>query len=1009
VESSVERAQIIFVFGAFEADERRFELRRDGLVVPLQRRTLEVIFFFLKNRGRLITKRALIQGPGGGVSVGDSAMYRAVMLARRALEGSRKQSFIVTVRGAGYRFDGEVRELSAFTMRDAEPPVDTPPVREPVARPLAEQLIGRTQERLRLSRHLEAARGGRGLTVVLSGPAGVGKTALVEVFAAEAQACGARVARGRSWEGQGAPALLPWAEVVRALVAPGADYSGKEWPAGFSELLAQLVPELAPPRWSTDLTPPGREQTAHERLWLFGALARFLVMQSRPGPLLLVLEDLHAADEASLLMLQFLRGSMRDAPLLVVVTLREGEGADRASIRELLASGPEAAIHLVLGGLPMSDVKSLLERLQGYAPSAATVETVCRFTEGNPLWIGELARAGWIEARAQRHAVLPEQSLPVPERAQGWMTERMRRLPEAAKHMVRAAAVIGREFSWPFLVEMLGLDLSQSLCVLRDALDSAIIEASPERAGEFRFSHALVRDAVYCNVPADLCYELHARAVTALEASQGQDESRRTASLAHHAAAAIPLLGPRPAIEHGLAAAHYARRLCSYELSAWHGRRVLGFLELASADDVSLRFRAWLALAESESLAGHGAAAMESFEAMMSASLASGQPEAFARAALSCFEHAREIAVASPLFHGRVNQALSLCLGASALRARLLAVHALLSFFYAPARVRMQQAEEAIGLARELNDPGALLSALRHAHLAALAPAALGRAQVRADEIASLAETFRDPIARLEAHFWSAQHALDSGNGPRFRAEGNAHAQLAALIRHPVHLWYAGLLDSVRALLDGELLDSIEKARAASALGKAAAGPVSADSYMGGQLLALAWLHEGRQRSALFAEVLTLGQCVLALAPGFSAWRLATLVARFEIAGGPSVAGEYRSAAAAFDEIPEDAYFLLCAVLLGHLAIEFRDSALLVSLERRLSSFSEQHVGVTSLYLGPVSFHLGRVAESLGNIESARASYQRAAVQAMACQAVPWQRAAQAALARVSPRLRAVQ
>jgi hypothetical protein len=771
-------------------------------------------------------------------------------------------------------------------------------------------------------------------------------------------------------------------------------------------LLAQLVPELAPAHRSSEAISPARERTTHERFWLFGALAHFLVMQSTPGPLLLVLEDLQAADEASVLMLHFLRRSMRQSPLLVIVTLREGEGADRACIRDLLASGPDEVNQLALGGLAADEVQTLLERIQGYAPSASTVETVFRFTEGNPLWIGELARAGWVESMARGQAVLAGQSLPVPERALGWMAERMRSLPDGAIRIVRAAAVMGREFSWPFLVEMLGLALPESLCLLRVALDSGIIEASPERAGAFRFPHALVRDAVCCTVPADLGYELHARIATALAADPAQD-ARRVASLAHHAAAAIPLLGPRPAIEHGLTAAQYARKLCSYELSAWHGHQVLGFLELASPSDDSLRFQAWLAVAECESLAGRSAAAMDSFEAMMSACLAGGHSEAFARAALSCFEYAREVAVASPVFHGRINQALGLCAEPSALRARLLAVHAVLSFFYAPARIRTQQAEDAIAMARELDEPRALLSVLRHTHLAVLAPTAHRRALSRAEEIANLADKFRDPIARLEAHFWCAQHALDFGNGLRFRTEVHAHAQLAALIRHPVHLWYGALLESVRALLDGELSDSIEKARAASELGLAAAGAVSADSYVGGQLLALAWLHEGEPRRQLFAEVLLLGQRVLAVAPGFSAWRLATLVARVETEGASS-AIEYRSAAAAFEDTPEDAYWLLCAALLAHLAIQFRDTALLVTLERRLATFSELHASVTSLYLGPVSFHLARIAESLANIETARAWYQRAAAQAAECRAVPWQHAAQAMLARLSPRLRAV-
>ncbi|HEY8943533.1 MAG TPA: AAA family ATPase [Polyangiaceae bacterium] len=987
-----------FVFGPFEADERRFELRRNGVVVPLQRRTLEVIFFFLKNRGALIGKRELVQGPGGGVSVGDSALYRAVMLARRALENDQGESFITTVRGKGYRFEGAVRELIGESMnvpderrQPAPTAPDTLPSREP--------LLGRARELSLLHRHLERARSSRGVTVVISGPAGIGKTALLEAFSRQARGQGLRVAQGSTWEGGGAPALLPWAELVRALIASGGRFSDEGWPPGFSALLAQLVPELASAP-SGQTTPTVQDQGAHARFRLFEALARFLVAQARPGPLLLTIEDLHAADDASVLMLQFLRRSMAIAPLFVIVTLRTNEARERACLRELLAGGSDDLVQLPLTGLDAPDVGALLERIHGSTPAASTVETVYQLTEGNPLWVSELVRAGWIDGCERAPTTSPWQTLPVPERAVGWIAERLRVLPDRARRVVQAAAVMGREFSWPFLVEMLGLALPGDVSALRSALESGLIEGAPGSAAEFRFSHALVRDAVYASIAADVRYELHARAVATLAASESHDELRRVARLAHHAAAAIPLLGTAPAAEHALAAAYRARQLCSYELAAWHSRQALAFLDMASPGDALLR-RAWLAVAESEALAGRATTAMEAFETLMSACSSAGEHATFAQAVLTCFEYVREVAVTSPLFHARAWEALHLCQEPSPLRARLLAVQALLSLFYMPVAQRIQQVEDALALARSLNDPGTLLSALRNGHFAALTPFAQERARERLDELAELAETFRDPIAQLEGYFWSAQHALDTGDGARFQTEVLAHARLAASIRHPVHLWYAALLDSVQSLLAGRLEDSIAKAKAAVALGASATGPTSADSYSGGQLLAVAWLREGAPRRALFAEVLQLGQRVLSLAPDFSAWRLAALVARFETEGASAVATEYAAIAATFDQITEDAYWLLCAALMTHLAAHFRDERLLVTLRQRLEPVQSLHVGVTSLYLGPVSFHLGRVCEALRDLEAARGCYERAAREALRCGAVSWERAATRALSHI--------
>lgn len=988
-----------YVFGAFEADERRFELRRHGVVVPLQRRTLEVLFFFLKNRGVLLGKRELIRGPGGGTAVGDSALYRAVMLARRALENEDGTSFIATVRGKGYRFEGCVQELSAPSERPPAPAVavSTAEATEPAKELQREPLLGRGEELGRLRGALETARNGRGVTVVISGPPGVGKSALVDAFLDEARTQNVQIAQARAWEGGGAPALLPWAEVARALARPTGDFSVEEWPPGFSDLLARLVPELDVSS-AEQLEARAANQGAHVRFRLFEALARFLVNNAQANPLLLALEDLHSADDASLLMLQFLRRSMHSAPLLVIATVRDGEPVERACLRELLGACGDDLVQLPLRGLAAGDVGCLLERLHGAAPDVTQVERAYRLTEGNPLWVGELVRAGWLNRADPPDAAAPWRSVPVPERAVGWIAERMRRLPEDSQRLVRAAAVVGRAFSWHWLVQTLGLERTNSLSALRAALDAGLIQATPESAGEFRFPHAIVREAIYSGIAADQRYELHAQILAALASAASPNEARRVTQLAHHALAATPLLGTAPAIEYGLAAAERARQLCSYELAAWYSRRVLELLEFAPAEVSELRWQAWLALAEAEALSGRAASALESFEAMLTACRIAGQHEAFARAVLSCFEYAREIAITSSLFHARVWEALRLCQEPDALRARLLAVHSLLSYFYAPARDRVQQVEDAQRLARELDDPLTLLSVLRNGHFAAITPATQDRALQRVERMAELADHFAEPIARLEAHFWSAQHALDTGDGARFHSEVLAHARLAASIRHPVHLWYAALLQSVQALLAGELAVSAERARAAVPLGASAMGATSAESYAGGQLLALAFLHTGSARRALFDEVRSLGKRVLNVAPSFFAWRLAALVADFELHGATHVATEYAGMTASFDQIPDDAYWPLCMALLAHLARHRRDRAVLAALQDRLTPFQHLHVAVTSLYLGPVSFHLARIAEALGAPERARHWYQRAAQDALQCGALPWQRAAENAL-----------
>ena len=93
----------MFRFGEFEADEERFELRRSGHAVRVQRRVLEAIFYFLRSRGHVVTKRELIRGPWNGTQVSDAAVSRAIMLARRAIADPWARA-LTTVHGQGYRF-----------------------------------------------------------------------------------------------------------------------------------------------------------------------------------------------------------------------------------------------------------------------------------------------------------------------------------------------------------------------------------------------------------------------------------------------------------------------------------------------------------------------------------------------------------------------------------------------------------------------------------------------------------------------------------------------------------------------------------------------------------------------------------------------------------------------------------------------------------------------------------------------------------------------------------------
>src|SRR5713101_1101292 len=205
-------------FGPFELDERRFELRRHGKPVAIQRKVLETIAFLVKNPDRLISKDELIEGPWKGTTVSDASLARVIMMARKTLtDRGRLGHLIQTVRGKGYRFLAEVTSSStagsSTTRTDSSSSTTSRSAADPIGNPT---FLGRKQELEIMLAAAERAAGGHGNLLLVGGEPGIGKTSLLERFGRTV--LGMEILWGRCWEGGGAPAFWPWLEIVRQYV-----------------------------------------------------------------------------------------------------------------------------------------------------------------------------------------------------------------------------------------------------------------------------------------------------------------------------------------------------------------------------------------------------------------------------------------------------------------------------------------------------------------------------------------------------------------------------------------------------------------------------------------------------------------------------------------------------------------------------------------------------------------------------------------------------------------------
>jgi AAA ATPase domain len=198
---------------------------------------------------------------------------------------------------------------------------------EPARRPGSRAFVGRDRELAELVAGLDDALGGRGRLFLIAGEPGIGKTWLVEYLAGHATKQGTRVLWGRCWEGGGAPPYWPWTQMIRTLAESRDVQTLASWLGAEAAHIAQLVPDLAEHLGTTTISAaPARESDA-ARFYLFEAVTGLFRRAASAQPLLLVLDDLHAADDPSMLLLQFLARDLRGARLLVVGTYRDVEAA----------------------------------------------------------------------------------------------------------------------------------------------------------------------------------------------------------------------------------------------------------------------------------------------------------------------------------------------------------------------------------------------------------------------------------------------------------------------------------------------------------------------------------------------------------------------------------------------------------------------------------------------------------------------------------------------------------
>ncbi|MER5504112.1 AAA family ATPase [Streptomyces sp. NPDC002766] len=836
---------------------------------------------------------------------------------------------------------------------------------------------------------LESAAAGRGGLVTLAGPAGAGKTRTAEEAAAHAE--GFRTLWTWCPPQTVGRAFRPWSRLLRELVADDV-------------ACGRLVAASPPLRALVAGAGPGALRGADPeaaRLRLTADVAELLATAARRRPLLVVLDDAHAADASSLRLLLETADTARTMPLLLVATARDeeaawregggGGGPGRDRVRaQLLRRGRVS----VLGPLPERDVAVLVEAVTGAVPESEAVRSLVRRTGGDAFFVTELLRNGsWSGEAADG-----EGAGVFPGAVRAAVGERLADLTPRAARLLDVAAVLGTRFRLDVLAEAAEVPLAEVRSLLGEAAGAGLLaEVGAHRAG---FRHDLLRDAVYdVLAPADRAALHHTAAeVLAGYARRGRDTG--PAEVAHH----LFLAGPEHAADaarYACAAATRAEALFAFEDAArWYERAVDAWTD-GNGDAgeepaaIASRGRVEQARADSpdraelvEMLLGLGAARLGAGEReaargalLRAAGLARevGRPDLLARAALGLgtgpvgfevdLDDRPQVDLLTEARAALTNNSSPPAAPFTALRAAVTARLSLAVGLVESVGRRLALAEEAVRTAREAGDPATLAAAL-----AALCDARPGPDHCHdrlawSERIIETARDLRDPALELLGRRLRSVALMETGAFAEADAEAAAYETVVRPLRRPLYAWYVPLWRGTRALMEGRYEDCATALDEVERLGRRA-GSANAG------LLAVT------QRWCLYAEtgdragLLSVRAEAAVLERSPLLWPRVTLALLAAQSGRPEEAARRLSAVAPrLGGAPRDSEWLPMVAQAAETVAAVGSHPAAPVLYDLLAPYAGLFVveGIGAAVRGPVDRHLALLAAAMGDPDRARA------------------------------------
>jgi ActR/RegA family two-component response regulator/tetratricopeptide (TPR) repeat protein len=832
--------------------------------------------------------------------------------------------------------------------------------------------VGRESELRFLCGELGRASGGEGRVVLVTGDNGIGKTSLALDFARTARERGALVLWGHCDETHGAPAYWPWTEILRGYAGTVDPASVREAVGPAAAAIASLVPSLR-----TAEPAPTAEASEVTRFQLFDGVTQFLRQASARRPLVCVFDDLHQADGDSLRLLRFLAPEIADAHILIVGAYRDAElvAGVRAELGRIADHPVASAVRL--GAFDETDVWRYIADATDVRPAKTLVRAIVAKTEGNPLFVAEVVSLLAADGRLGDDPGDGEVKLAIPETRRQAIADRLARLSEPCRLLLGAAAVVGTDFDAELLGQATGVDRPGVRAALDEAVEQRLVVAG-ESIAELRFSNVLVRDVLVDCLPAAERQRLHARIADVLDATTAGSPERPFGAIAHHRLeGAISADDVRQALGCLAAAAERAAALMAHEEAARFYETAIRVGDrgrlLTPAAQAALLVR----LAEARWRAGDMEAAREVGRRALGLATDAGEPETIAAAALVFAGRLPGFGaiVCDDEVVAALEQALALLPGgAPALRAQVMARLAE-ELAYSPRRgVERALGQQAIELARRVDDPAVLAAVLRTTQWSVWTPDDVERRRLLAEEIVALARRTGERMLALDGELlrlWSALERADMDFA--WRQLGTC-VRLAGELRLPYYAWVTATARACLHIATARLDDAEQLAAQAHRIGERS-GDLTVALFGGVQREHVKFLR-GR-----FDEVAEWLGGVLRSFPLLVPAVDCSLIITYAQSGQHDRARAElaRYCSDDFAAVPRNAMWLMNMAFLADACVMIGDAEVAARLYPHLAPFTPYNVTLPPAFvLGPVSHYIAGLAALMGNDAAARRHYEDA-------------------------------